>query len=67
MSIDSGSNFELLTIEEVAEYFRVSVSAIRRLQQARVLPFVKIGGSLRFQRTDLESFLKQQRVESIDK
>jgi excisionase family DNA binding protein len=62
---DSNLTFELFTIPEVAELFRVSVSEIRRLQYGRKLPFIKVGGSVRFARSDLMAYLVKCRVESI--
>ena len=62
---DSNRAIELLTIPEVAELFRVSVSEIRRLQYARKLPFIKVGGSVRFAKSDLMAYLAKRRVESI--
>lgn len=62
---DSNSAIELLTIPEVAELFRVSVSEIRRLQYGRKLPFIKVGGSVRFAKSDIATYLANQRVESI--
>jgi excisionase family DNA binding protein len=62
---DSNRTYELLTIPEVAAYFRVSVSEIRRLQYGRKLPFIKVGGSVRFARSDLVAYLAKCRVESI--
>ena len=65
-SVDSRSQIELLTIPEVAELLKISASGVRRLYQERHLPFVKIGGSVRFLTSDIESYLKRQRVVSID-
>jgi excisionase family DNA binding protein len=56
---------ELMTIQEVAELLRVSASSVRRLQQGRHLPFIKVGGSVRFAKDDILDFLKKQRVEAI--
>ncbi len=56
---------ELLTISEAAEFLRISVSGMRRLQQGRHIPFFKVGGGIRFAKGDLLSYLAQQRVESI--
>ncbi len=61
------SNVKLLTIEEVALFLKISVTSVRRLQQKRLIPFTKVGGSVRFLLTDLLSYLKKRRVESIDK
>jgi len=52
----------LFTITQAAEFLTISVSGVRRLQQARRIPFFKVGGSLRFAKDDLESYLARQRV-----
>jgi len=57
---------ELLTVAETASFLRVSITGIRRLQQARHLPFFKVGGSLRFAKSDLLAYLQKRRVEPID-
>jgi excisionase family DNA binding protein len=56
---------ELLTIAEVAELLRISVPSVRRLQRRRI-PFIKIGGSVRFTKDDIMSYLAKQRVEAVD-
>jgi excisionase family DNA binding protein len=58
---------ELLTIKEVAELLKVSQTSVRRLQQGRHLPFIKVGGSVRFDKSDIINFLKEQRVEAISR
>jgi excisionase family DNA binding protein len=55
----------LLTIPEAAKLLTVSVSSMRRLQQGRLVPFFKVGGSIRFAKEDLVSYLAQQRVGSV--
>ena len=62
---DSNGAIELLKIPEVAELFRVSVSEIRRLQYGRQLPFIKVGGSVRFAKSDLMDYLAKRRIRSI--
>lgn len=49
----------------LADLFRVSVSEIRRLQYGWQLPFIKVGGSVRFATSDLMAYLSKRRVESI--
>ena len=66
MSIDYDPLAELLTIAEVAEILRVSVSSVRRLQQQRVIPFYKVGGSVRLNKRDVISYLAKQRVEPVE-
>ena len=59
------SEIELLTIDEVAGFLKISASTVRRLQQERHIPFTKVGGSVRFLKSDIVSYLERQRVESI--
>lgn len=66
MSADFGSDIELLAISEVAKLLTISVSAVRRLQQARQLAFMKVGGSVRFLKSDVVNYLKSRRVEAAD-
>jgi len=56
---------EILTIKDVAELLKVSVSSIRRLQGGRNLPFFKIGGSVRFAKSDIVEYLKRARINII--
>jgi excisionase family DNA binding protein len=67
MLSDSIPTLELLTIHEVARLLKISVSSVRRLQQRRRIPFVKVGGSIRFIKSDLLSYVDRERVESIGK
>ena len=65
MPIDPTSEGELLTTAEVARLFKISISSVRRLQSARVLPFVKVGGSVRFTKGDISSYLVRNRVGAL--
>jgi len=59
----------LLTTEEVAEYLRVEVVTVRRLITRGELPAYRIGGEFRFTASDVEGFVKGQRVtakEAVD-
>lgn len=56
----------LLTVQEAASLLRISVSSVRRLQQNRQLPFIKVGGSVRFTASDLSAYVAQQRVGPVD-
>jgi excisionase family DNA binding protein len=66
MSIEAAPTTELLTVPEVAALLKISILSVRRLQQRRQIPFVKVGGSVRFNRTDVAAYLDKQRVPSID-
>jgi excisionase family DNA binding protein len=65
MPIDPTPEGELLTTAEVARLLKVSISSVRRLQSARALPFVKVGGSVRFTQRDIASYLARNRVGAI--
>ena len=56
---------ELLTIPELAEFLKISATGVRRLQQKRAIPFIPVGGSIRFLKSDIISYLEKRRVESI--
>lgn len=56
---------ELLTTPEAAQLLAVSVPTMRRLQQRRAIPFIKVGGSVRFDKRDLVSYVERNRVTSV--
>ena len=66
MSANSTSHIELLTIAEVAEILKISATGVRRLQQGRHISFLKVGGSIRFAKEDILSYLEKRRVESVE-
>ena len=65
-SIESDPAFQLLTISEVASVLKISQSGVRRLQQQRCIPFLKVGGSVRFAKSDIVAYLARIRVETIE-
>jgi excisionase family DNA binding protein len=66
MSIEADRTSELLTVAEVAQWLKLSPSGVRHLQQARRLPFIKVGGRIRFSKQDITSYLEKRQVGSID-
>jgi len=66
MSANSNSHIELLTIAEVAEILKISATGVRRLQQGRHISFLKVGGSIRFTKDDILSYLEKRRVKSVE-
>jgi excisionase family DNA binding protein len=50
--------------EDLAVYLGVSKTTIYRLVEKRVIPFYKIGGSLRFKENDVNEYVEKQRVKS---
>jgi excisionase family DNA binding protein len=54
---------QILTIKEVAEYLKVNERTIYRLAANAELPAFKVGNSWRFQRSELEAWIKAQQGE----
>lgn len=54
----------LLTVQEAAQFLRVSVSTLYGWVWQRRISFVKIGRALRFDRADLEKFIRANRFEA---
>jgi excisionase family DNA binding protein len=61
MDIETEDEFQLLTVRDVAKMLRLSESKIRDMQQAGRLPYMKIGGSVRFDQLDMLEYLKQRK------
>lgn len=55
-----------MTIAELAGLLKVSVPSVRRLQQKRAIPFIKVGGSVRFAKCDIAAYLERMRVSPIE-
>lgn len=51
---------EIMTIREVATYLKVNDRTIYRLLSAKQLPAFKVGGSWRFRRADIDSWIASQ-------
>lgn len=49
----------LMRPDQVAEYLQITPStlAVWRCTNRRVLPYVKIGGQVRYRRTDVDAFI----------
>ena len=48
---------EILTLEEVATYLKAGKRTVYRLAQQGVIPAFKLGGSWRFRRAELDSWI----------
>lgn len=66
MNIDSTTD-NLISPKELAKYLKISQATIYRLIERRKITFLKIGGSLRFSKSDIEEYLRDSRVEPIKK
>ncbi len=54
---------EILTIKQVAEYLKVTDRTIYKLAAAKKIPAFKVGGTWRFSRADIDSWIKLQSME----
>lgn len=57
----------LLTVEELAAYLRVSRQQVYALKHAGRIPFLKVGGLLRFRKSEIDARLEEQRAGSISR
>lgn len=49
-----------LTVSNLAEFFSVSNRTVYTWMETKELPFVRLGGSLRFNQEDIEEWIKAQ-------
>lgn len=52
---------EILTLRKVAEYLKLKEKTAYRLAAEGKLPGFKVGGSWRFKRTDLDTWIESQK------
>ena len=52
---------EILTLKEVAQYLKLAEKTAYRLAAEGKLPGFKVGGSWRFKKEDIESWIKEQK------
>ncbi len=50
----------IMTIGEVADYLKVTERTIYRLAGAKRIPAFKVGGSWRFSKADIDTWIKSQ-------
>ncbi|WP_298166664.1 helix-turn-helix domain-containing protein [Novosphingobium sp.] len=58
---------EILTVREVAEFLKVTERTIYRLATEGQIPSFKVGGSWRFQRSDLIQWMNEQAKAQTDR
>ena len=51
---------DILTLDEVAAYLKAGKRTIYRLAASAEIPAFKLGGTWRFSRSDIESWIKEQ-------
>lgn len=58
--LKSGHEGEILTIKQVAGSLKVAERTIYRLAAVKKIPAFKVGGTRRFSRADIDSWIKQR-------
>lgn len=51
---------EILTVQEVADFLKVTTKTVYSLVRDDQLPSFRVGRSIRFRRADLEAYMKHQ-------
>lgn len=59
------SSVELMDVKEAAAFLKVSVATMRRLQQQREISFIKVGGAIRFAKSDIMGYLTRKRIAAV--
>ena len=52
----------LMTVEDVAALLKVEKQLVYKLKRDRKIPFIKIGGVIRFRRVDVDEWIEQSIV-----
>ena len=60
------SKDQWMTPREAASYLRISLKSVYSRVAVRQLPFSRLGGSLRFRKSQLDGLLDQNAVEPLD-
>lgn len=55
-----------MTVRDVALYLKVDEKTVYRLAQRGELPGFKVAGTWRFKRTDIEAWIEQRKVQSVE-
>lgn len=55
----------LLTKKEASAYMRISLPMLNRLMAKNCIPYIKLGARVLIQQADIDTYLAQCRVESV--
>ena len=54
---------ELLTISQVSSLLKVRIWTLREWVSTKKIPFIKLGGLVRFDQNEIKKFVNEKRVE----
>jgi excisionase family DNA binding protein len=52
---------ELMTVKEVAKYLKLTDLTIRRKVKTGELPYIKMGRSIRFEKSEIDAWVRGQK------
>mgnify|MGYP001046661603 CR=1 FL=1 len=58
---------DIMTIKELSEYLKLNEKTAYRLAAQGKIPGFKVGGSWRFRRSDIESWINSSAAKKIDR
>lgn len=64
-SSNATTALDFMNVRELAALLRVSATTVYRLAEKREIPFHRLSKELRFQRADVEEYVRRHRVEAI--
>jgi len=56
----------LLNVDEAALYLGIKVDTLRKKSRLRELPYVKVGGSVRFDMRALDLFIEKNTIQVVE-
>ena len=62
MTQDQKKTYDLMTVKEAAQYIGLAKKTLYTMVSHRRIPFVKVGGALRFDKDHVNDWLKEQTV-----
>ena len=62
--MESNAPDEIMTVEEVAAYLKLSPGTIYNKVSRDEIPFLKLGGAVRFRRSEIDSWAEAHRRDS---
>jgi len=66
-STSHSDKVRFMTSDELASYLNVSKTSVYRLISKRTYPFYKVGGVIRFKKSEIDKYLDESRVEPMVK
>jgi excisionase family DNA binding protein len=57
----------LLTVQELAEFLRLTPKGVYAMVEARRIPFIRVSNRVRFRQSDVLAWLEENRVPSVER